>query len=316
MNRAVWMTSGRRRTRQIFCVLVSIGAVGCDAGDKREGDAGKECGVAAYTQNFITPVGSFVVTWGNDLKGSGSGFLVNREKGIFMTADHVVDAMHRHGKNSADLFFNGKVYKAIAIKVLSLDDAALMQIVCSRKALKIAAASFPDPFTLASARAGIGDRVVIMGIHPHSFLIRESNAEEGIPDRILPIASQYYKIIQNDVTEEKEMVFDSLSSIVVGLDEHAPTIAPEDRAKYDILEVMRDSANTYTRVKTLRDHKFSFAGLSGGPILNERGELIGIVTKERICPLHLFSRDIFPCESVFFTPIHERGLLGLLLSAR
>lgn len=306
------MNRGVRLSLVIACIM----AAGCDTGSKgNDADDKSECGVVAYDQDFITPVGSFVVAWGNDRKGNGSGFLVNREKGIFMTADHVVDAMRQNGKNSADLFFNGRVYKAVVLKVLSLDDAALMQIACSREALKRAAESFPEPLTPASAEIGISDRAFIMGIHLHSFLIRESNKKEGAPDRVLPIGLQYYKIVQRDVTKEKEMVFDSLLAAVVGLRVHAPAIAPEDRAKYDPFEVMRDSTNTYTYVRTVRDHKFSFGGLSGGPVLNSRGELIGIVTKEG-CDLKRLSCNPNADENVFFTPIHEKEIWDLLSSVR
>lgn len=303
--------------RTAIAALISTGAVGCDTGGKQQkSDVKDECGVAAYTQNFVTPVASIVVVWGNDTKGNGSGFLVNREEGIFMTADHVVDAMRKYGKSSADLFFNGKMYKAVVLKVLSLDDAALMQIVCSREALRAAAVHFPDPFAIASAEIGIGDGAIIMGIHAHPQLIRESNKNSGIPDRVLPIAFQYYKITQKDVTKEKEMVFDSLMSVAVRLNEHAPSIEPENSAKYDPFEVIRDSANTYTHVKTARDHKFSFGGLSGGPVLNDRGELVGIVTKERRCSPHLLSSRIDPCEDIFFTPIHKKEVRDLLFSVR
>ena len=286
-------------------VLACLAVAGCGGGK-----AARECGTPAYTQDFETPVGSIVVTWGNDIKGNASAFLVNRKKGIFMTADHVVDAMRKYSKSTAPLFFNGNVYTITVIKVLPLDDVALVQVTCSFDSVRS-----PEPFPLASAEVRIGDSLFVMGIHKHPHSIRAFNAKRGVADRVLPIIAEYFGIVMADPTRESEMVFDSLASVVGGLGIHAPSMDPANSPGADALEVMRDTSNAYIWTRTVRDHKFSFGGLSGGPVLNARGELVGVVTKEG-CDPRVMACNPNAYENVFVSSIRKREFQDLLSFAR
>ncbi len=201
-----------------------------------------------------------------------SGFVVDRQKGIFMTAKHFTDAVEGSGSDSFKLFTNGMAYDAYVMKVPPLRDAALVRLEGKFDPKDISA-----PYHLASVPLKKGDTVFFQGMHPHPCPVRNSNAADGFPDIIVPILKDYYGIMMRDCLHESEIVFDDLESNVVDLNSHILLNAAEKDAKLG--RILYD-ANFYYRLKTKRNHKFSFGGLSGGPALNAKRELVGLNTAE------------------------------------
>lgn len=236
------------------------------------GCVSKEPPARGYSQNFKTPV-AFLVAEGPSRKQiMASGFLIEKEKGIFMTAKHFTDVLAALGIDNCKIFFNGNVYEAEVVKVPPLRDAALLRV-----SEAFDASGFPEPFKPAAKKVKAGDRVFVLGLHPHPFLVRRINQKHGLTDRVVPIFREYYNYETRDQLKEQEVVFDSLEGKVdsVNIKIH---ISNEDPTNF--VHRVRYETNLYFKVKTARDHLFSFAGLSGGPVLNEAGETVGLITAE------------------------------------
>jgi len=203
-----------------------------------------------------------------------SGCLASKEKGIFYTAKHFTDGFGSLGPDSCKLFFNGKVYDAKLKKVSPIRDAALIRINSP-----FLPDDFPDPLPIAEKMPAIGDKIYIQGLHPHSYSIRMANKLEGFPDNVINIFETYYGQKMKDLTKESQVVMDYLESTRVNPDPESvrnnPLLSPA--MKEEMLKYENDS---YIKVLTKRDHKYSFGGLSGGAAVNERGELVGIITAQ------------------------------------
>ena len=121
----------------------------------------------------------------------------------------------------------------------------------------------------------------MQGFHSHPAQVTESNRADGLKDTVVPILKKFYELRQADPEKMSEVVFDSLEARVVDLSAHID-ISEQDS---DPLGELKFSANEYIKVVTVRNHKFSFGGLSGGVVvrLNSQGEFeaVGIVTAER-----------------------------------
>lgn len=252
-----------------------------------------------YPQDFKTNVALLVIEW-NGLKPHilASAHLADREKGIFYTAKHFTDAFGSLGPDYCKVFFNGKVFRARLIKVPPIRDAALIRLI-----QPFSMTGFLEPLLIAKDKPKLGDRIYIQGFHPHQYWIRKANEKEGFPDKVIPIIEEYYEQITRNLDKETQVVFDNLEGRVVKLDPRAVLRNPftSDEEKEAALEYENDS---YIKVRMVRDHKFSFGGLSGGAAVNEQGELIGIVTAQDIF------RFEFDERGLFFDPHGNRGVIG------
>src|SRR3989344_1721514 len=139
---------------------------------------------------------------------------------------------------------------------------------------------FPDPAPVAKEKVKKGDKVFVEGFHPHHYFFRESNRiEGGYNEKLVPIFKEYYNIDTKDLVREREVVFERISGVVVETD--ASVFLNQSGSSGSVVNRAREMANKYFMVKTDRDHKFSFGGLSGTAVKNIKGEIVGILTVEK-----------------------------------
>jgi len=193
---------------------------------------------------------------------TGSAFLRDKNRGIFATAKHVVEKELEY-----KLYFCGKVYRATRELDGGITDVGFLIINDSFNP-----SDFPEPYPLAED-VKEKERAFIRGIHLHP--------EDLQKDKIIhQILDEYYDInlgtIFNNRYQEQEFVYDSLLAKVVKLDVILRNSSVRDRANDGLNNVIQLNF----ALKAEDDHKFSFGGLSGGPALNDRGEVIGINSNE------------------------------------
>lgn len=255
-----------------FAVFLFLSAVACEPPPSSI-DIARQKGV--YPQDFKTNVALLVLEWASrEPRVMASGYLLNREKGIFFTAKHFTDAFKALGSRSCKVFFNGKVYEADLVKVPPIRDAALIRI-----ASDFSPDDFPELPSIASKIPDTGDKVYVNGIHAHPFNIRLSNAYEGFSDRTIPIFEKYYGQETKDLSKETQVVFDDLEGVVTKPNPNSilNNLLMDEEEKKAALEYENDD---YIKVLTVRDHKFFFSGLSGGAAVNEKGEIVGVITAQ------------------------------------
>ncbi len=224
-----------------------------------------------YEQNFKSDIAWVVLEWNGKPEngGWGSGFLVNKEKGAFYTNKHVGDVFNQLGRGSHKILFNGKVYNGVVVKTDILVDVALMQITDP-----FDSSEFPDPAPFAEEKVKVGDRVFVEGFHVHPYRIREKDIAEGYDFPLVPIFKSYYRLGTKNLDQEQEVVFERLEAEVTGVDKKT-AIQGQGTG---IIQSLRNESNLYIEIKTLKDHKFSFGGLSGTVVRNNKRETIGIFT--------------------------------------
>lgn len=236
-----------------------------------------------YPQNFSTPDALLADEWARKWKSLGSASLVNRDDGIFLSAKHVTDVFMGDavelGSNECKIFFISKVYNCEVMRVPPLRDAVLVRI----KGI-FNSSDFPEPYPIATTPVKVGDKVFVEGFHPHPLIVTKSNAEDGFGDVTVPILKNYYEFRTADPMLDMEIVYDSLEATVVKLNVHIRVKDHSGQIDHSVMAQMRFQTNYYFQIKTARNHKFSFAGLSGGEVvrLNKDGrpEVVGIVTAE------------------------------------
>ena len=208
--------------------------------------------------SFVEPVASVILERNGrfDVAASmGSAFLLEpKELGIFATANHVVELDIEYR-----IFFCGKVYKARRILDPGVSDVGFTKITDDFDSSK-----FPKPYPIASS-VKKGDEAFIRGIHIHPSRLYF--------DKVLHlIMREYYGLADRG----SEFVYDDLPATVAKMDVIISNSNFQEREKNELDEV----AQLNFSVKTKDDHVISFGGLSGGPTVNERGEIIGINVNE------------------------------------
>ena len=205
---------------------------------------------------FHEPVAAVVIDRNGVLEkswGTGSAFLVDAKKGLFGTAKHVVDQ-----DVSYKLFFCGRAYRAERVLSSVITDVGFIRIVGG-----FDPSLFPPPYPIAQ-RVNIGERVFIRGIHPHEPDLQENKIVHGI-------IKDYYGMTNN----RDEFVYDDLIGMVQNLDVYHSS--SEIQGSDSNLEGL---IQQYTQITAGSDHIISFRGLSGGPTVNSKGEVVGINSVE------------------------------------
>jgi len=229
-----------------------------------------------YFQEFKTDIAWVAIEWNGKPKygGWGSAFLADKKSGTFITNKHVGNMFDALGKGSQKIFFNGKVYNLAVAKTLPLADVALIRIDS-----RFDFSDFPEPAPLAGDKVKKGDRVTAEGFHPHPYFVRKDNAlEGGYNEKTVTIFRDYYNMGTKNLEKEIEVVFERIDGVVEEIDAVVPVSLPDGSC--GIIDRAREMANRYIKIRTDKDHKFSFGGLSGTAVKNLKGEVIGIFTLE------------------------------------
>ncbi len=251
-----------------------------------------------YPQDFTSPVALIVRERNGAPLAMGSADLRDKEQGLFVTAKHVIGD---NSDGSCKIFFNGRVYDGVLKTVPEVVDLAIVGIKGSFNWQ-----DFPEPYPLA-AEVRKGEKVFVQGIHIHP-----SQFQTG--KKVVPILEKYYGMIGGG----GEFVFDELEGKVVKLERQIQNSNIQDGSK-----VLAEVANLYIRLETKEEHRLSatrgFAGLSGGPTINERGELVGVNSVEDQSYLEISQEGLtyYPWNSLNLVPVGEvRKLLSQVASIR
>lgn len=186
--------------------------------------------------------------------GFCSGFLMDKSDGTFGSAKHCIGATGRW-----KIFYGGRVYDGSVLSTPAVSDLVLIKVDGELEGLGGA----PNPYLIVPT-VGVGDRVFVRGIHPHP-------PEHQGGRQIIPIWKEYYGIFW----EKNQLVFDNIEAVIV-----------DDRTletgnKLGLGGLSGDLASVYYKMRTVEDHRIPFSGLSGGPVVNERGELVGVVSWQK-----------------------------------
>lgn len=225
------------------------------------------------------PVVFLVNEWAGKPKILASGWLVEGSSGVIFSAKHFTDEFMGNtielGGSECKAFIAGKVYDCVVLRVPPLRDVVVMKLKGSFDPNQL-----PKPYKIATEKVKVGEKLFIQGFHPHPRWVSESNKKEGFHDKFVPIMKFFYEFRLVDPLAQREIVFDSLESKVIITNEHIRINSGHN----DPLGDVKYKANEYIKVKTVRNHKFSFGGLSGGVAIriNKNGdkEAVGIVTAE------------------------------------
>ncbi|OGN01348.1 MAG: hypothetical protein A3G51_00630 [Candidatus Yanofskybacteria bacterium RIFCSPLOWO2_12_FULL_43_11b] len=269
-------------------------------------------------QSFKTDVAWIVLEWNGkpEYGGYGSGFIINKEKGAFFTNKHVSDTFDALGRGSHKILFNCGIYDAEIVKTALFADVALVRITGL-----FDSSGFPDPAPFAGEKTKVGDKIVVEGFHVHPYWVRKADEDAGYKFSVIPIFRDYYNLGTKNLDKEQEVVFETLEAVVVAVDEK---IKVEGQGS-GIMQSLRENMNLYIKIKTTKDHKFPFSGLSGTVVRNEKGETIGIFTagpqleydpetKEDLPDGSFLAERVF--KTAFLTPIESAENLRLYLNER
>ncbi len=247
-----------------------------------------------YRQDFVSPVALFIRERNGEPFITASAFLIDKQRGLFASAKHFVG---NESDGNCKIFFNGKVYKGFLVKVPAVTDIVIIKIDGSFNS-KV----FSEPYGFAKG-VNKGDKVFIKGIHPHEKKFQQDK-------NFIPIFQEYYGIIG----KSNEFVFDDLSAEVVNI---ARKIVNKEIK--DSSETLGDFSNVYIALRTNEDHQLSFgvsfSGLSGGPTINEKNELIGINAVEDSAYIEINPKEIVyhPLVNLNLVPVIELQKLMLQL---
>ena len=233
-----------------------------------------------YPSNINVPVVFLVSEWAGKIRVLASGWLIDGGNGTLFSAKHFTDTFINNpielGIKECKVFLSGKVYTCVVVRVPPQRDAVVLKILGSFNQSKL-----PKPYKISTTKLKIGDKVYVQGFHPHSLEIMKSNMDDGFRDLVVPVLKNFFELREADPTRQREVVFDNLVGKRVKLDPDSIRNNPllNDEEKEGALKYENDS---YIKVLMARDHKFSFGGLSGGVVLNEKGEAVGIITAQDI----------------------------------
>lgn len=239
-----------------------------------------------YKQNFTAREALFVRERNGMPFVMASAFLIDKQKGRFASAKHFVGS---ESDGQCRIFFNGRVYDGFLLKLPPITDLAVFQI-----SGYFDPTSFPEPYKIAK-QIRAGNKIFIRGIHPHPLAFQKNKI-------ILPIYRDYYGLsFMNG-----EFVYDSLEGKVIKLD-----VPLKNKNIGGFSGALAEFSNLYTKLKTQEEHRLTptrgFAGLSGGPTVNEKEELVGVNSNEERGGLELRKEGVVykPWDTLYLVPVSE-----------
>lgn len=247
--------------------------------------------VSRYRQNFTTSSALLIRERNGFPLILASAFLIDKQRGLFVSAKHFVG---NESAGNCRIFFNGAVYNGFLLAVPAITDLAVIKI-----ADIFAVENFPEPRRWAESIQR-GDKIFVEGIHPHPQSFQAGR-------EIVPIFSEFYGL----TGKGEEFVFERLAGEVVELSREIA-----NKNIKDTNEILSGVSSRFIMVRTMQDHRFSFSGLSGGPTVNERDEIIGINSVEDQAFLEISKGEAIyhPWVSLNLVPISELEKLRPLLS--
>lgn len=244
-----------------------------------------------HPQNFVIKEALFIRERNCRPHIMASAFLIDKERGLFASAKHFVGS---ESDGNTKVFFNGRVYDGFLVRLPPVTDVAIIKI-----SGRFNPSNFPEAYKMSS-NLKAGDKVFVRGIHQHpASLIGDK--------KIIPISLIYY----GELGTGREFVYDDLEAKVIDL-----AFKIKNKEIGGSSELLSEVTNTYIKLETKEDHRFSFGGLSGGPTANERGELIGINSSEKGGGLELTREGIgyVPWKTFHLVPASELEKLMSLLA--
>ncbi|GEM_PF-3251147 len=202
--------------------------------------------------DFNEPIAAVVIDRNGVIENMaivGSAFLSDAKSGLFATARHVV-----YKDVSYKLFFCGRMYRAERKLSPVVTDIGFLQIIGEFDSSK-----FPPPYPVAQTM-NLGDKVFIRGIHLHPEDLMKGKIIHGI-------IRGFYGLPRFP----KEFVYDNLPGAIMNFEVY---IESEKVQNFD--KSMGPLTQQYTQIAADNDHVISFQGLSGGPTVNSRGEVVGV----------------------------------------
>src|SRR3989344_772780 len=239
-----------------------------------------------YPQDFKGPVALFARERNGAPHIWASAFLIDKPRGLFASAKHFVG---NESDRDCKIFFNGRIYGGFLITVPEITDLVIIKIEGDFNS-----ESFPEPFSLAGD-VRLREKVFVQGIHIHPLQFQTRQ-------KVVPLLGKYYGMIGGG----DEFVFDELEGEVVKLASEIKNSSIQGGS-----EVLAEVSNLYVRVETKEEHRLSatrgFAGLSGGPTLTERGELVGVNAVEDQGYVEIDQRGLtyYPWNSLNLVPVEE-----------
>lgn len=266
-----------------------------------------------FPDGLNVPVAPLVIEWAGKVRVMGSAWLIEGGEGVLFSAKHVTDALMggqiELGGRECKIFLNSSAYDCIVVRVSPHKDAVVLKLASPFKSSEL-----PKPYKIGTEGVRVGDWVSIQGFHLHPKEIRDANEREGFKDTVIPIFRTFYGLRFGNECVDTEVVFDSIRARVTGSDIHIQV----DDQENNPMGKLKYAVNTYFGVTTLRNHKFSFGGLSGGVVFrsSEGGEpeVVGIITAEKPVKLEYDKEGnlISPCgmppmvaDTIMVTPIES-----------
>ncbi|MBI2063077.1 MAG: hypothetical protein HYT61_02440 [Candidatus Yanofskybacteria bacterium] len=217
---------------------------------------------------------------------SASAFLVDKQKGRFASAKHFVGS---ESDGQCKIFFNSRVYDGFLLKLPPITDLVVIQI-----SGNFDPTTFPEPYKIAE-QVNVGDQIFVRGIHPHPTMHQKGK-------EILPIYRNYYDILGNN----GEFVYDSLEGKITNLN-----VLMQNKTIRGSSKILAEATNIFTQINTTEEHRLAvdrgFSGLSGGPTVNNRNEIVGINSNELPGGLEFRKGKIIqkPWNTLFLVPASE-----------
>jgi len=216
---------------------------------------------------------------------AGSSFLADATTGLFGTAKHVVahDVSYK-------IYFCGRVYEGERVLASVVTDVDYFRITSA-----FDPAQFPKPYPLGTD-ANVGDLAFVRGIHPHPKDLQDGKIIHGIFHFYYGLTSYPMEFVYDDLPAKVSNKNVCFSNSEVG---------NGDKNFDSVIQC-------YTQVTTSEEHKVGtkgFAGLSGGPTVNSRGEIIGLnsnqLEDEEIFVLQRRGLRYLPRVTLHLVPVSE-----------